>query len=103
MPQKMITTLVSSGFEDYELLDSGDGKRLERFGKYILIRPDPQAIWKKSLPESEWKKAEAEFIKSSSDKGSWKGNVPKSWAIKYDGLVVECRLSPFKHTGQWDG
>lgn len=93
--------LTTKGWTDYELIDSGDGKRLERFGQYKLIRPDPQCIWKKSLPESEWSNYDAEFRKGSSDKGEWvnKTNMPNNWQIKYQDLTLECRLTPFKHTG----
>jgi len=78
----------------YRLLDSGDGERLEQFGKYVLCRPDPQIIWKKSLADEEWEKANAVFD------GDWKiKDMPNAWDIEVMGLTVELRLTPFKHTG----
>lgn len=86
---------------DYELLDSGNGRRLERFGKYILNRPDPEVLWQKNLPDSEWEKADAEFVRSYEDKGKWvtKGDFPEKWIITHNDLKVILKLSPFKHTG----
>ena len=96
---------------DYELIDSGNGRRLERFGKYILNRPDPEILWQKILPESEWQKADAEFIRTEKDKGKWvtKGSFPESWIIEHNDLKLILKLTPFKHTGlfpeqefEWD-
>lgn len=80
---------------DYELLDSGEGRRLERFGKYLLDRPDPEVLWKKSLPEADWQKADAIY------KGAWvnKNHVPEKWTIDADTLKFWLKLTPFKHTG----
>ncbi len=100
--------LTPPQFPDYELLDSGDGKRLERFGKYILVRPDPQIIWKPKLPLSEWQKADAIYSTSSPNspknpnlRGLWKRvkNVPESWVMRYQDISFQVKLSPFKHTG----
>lgn len=93
--------LTTDGWEDYELVDSGEGRRLERFGKYLLDRPDPQVIWKKSLPETDWQKADAVFERTVEDKGNWihKVSIPDSWVIKYNNLKFVAKLSPFKHTG----
>ncbi len=86
--------LETSGWSDYELIDSGNGKRLERFGKYILSRPDPQAIWKPSAESNVWNGANATFT----DK--WENrDVPEKWIIKYQDLSLYLRLTPFKHTG----
>lgn len=74
--------LTPKHWQDYQLLDSGNGKRLERFGKYILVRPDPQCLWKPSFPQSEWEKADVVFetegrekaillSESSSRRGKW--------------------------------
>ena len=65
---KILTTKTS---KDYELLDSGEGEKLERFGQYILRRPDPQALWNKNLIEADWKKADAVFLRDG-EKGKWK-------------------------------
>lgn len=79
----------------YELLDSGTGRRLERFGKYILDRPDPEALWGKNLPESEWQRADATF------RDGWqiKTNFPDSWIIELNDLNLKLKLTPFKHVG----
>ena len=60
--------------DDYELLDSGLGEKLERFGKHILSRPDPQALWQKKLPKSQWDKAEGRFIRDTL-RGDWSQNI----------------------------
>jgi 23S rRNA (cytosine1962-C5)-methyltransferase len=98
-------------FDDFELLDTGAGQRLERWGKFVLARPDPQIIWPRHLGDAEWNKADAVF-ESHADKGQWHINtpVPKSWLIDYnDKIKLVAKLSPFKHTGifpeqaaQWD-
>src|SRR5690349_5511761 len=86
---------------DYELLDSGNGRRLEKFGKYILNRPDPEILWQKNLSDEEWKKADAEFVRSHEDKGKWttKEGFPESWTMEVGELTINLKLSPFKHTG----
>lgn len=91
--------LATSGWPDYELLDSGGNKKLERFGKFVLIRPETQAIWKPLHPEL-WKRANTEF-RFDGGKGSWRGKgMPDSWNIEWD-KAVRCtlRLTSFKHTG----
>jgi 23S rRNA (cytosine1962-C5)-methyltransferase len=97
METKILTTKAST---DYELLDSGDGEKLERYGKYVLRRPDPQALWKKLLPESDWKGADAYFY-SESDKKGWKKSVsmPNEWQISFDELKFNIKPTAFKHTG----
>jgi 23S rRNA (cytosine1962-C5)-methyltransferase len=104
--------LSTSGWDDYELIDSGSGYRLERFGPYILQRPDPQIIWKRKLSMEIWNKADAVFQRTSEDKGNWirKNNrLPDKWLIHYKNLSFWSKMSPFKHTGifpeqslQWD-
>lgn len=91
--------LATSGWPGYELLDSGDSKKLERFGPHILIRPETQAIWKPLHPEL-WKSARAEF-KFDKDKGSWRGrSMPEPWTISWrDDITFSLRLTSFKHTG----
>ncbi len=83
-------------FKDYELLDTGNGFRLERWGKYILQRPDPQIIWPRHLTDEEWEKADAKFINND-----WHTNkdFPKKWLVTWDDIELNARLSPFKHTG----
>ncbi|MDP3941234.1 MAG: class I SAM-dependent methyltransferase [bacterium] len=91
--------LTTKGWDGYELVDSGDGMRLERFGKYLLVRPDPEAIWKKQN-EEEWAKADAVFVEEGG-KPHWehRSEMPASWLVKYNALTFQARLSPFKHTG----
>jgi 23S rRNA (cytosine1962-C5)-methyltransferase len=99
--------LTPQNWKDYELIDSGNFEKLERFGQYILSRPEPQAIWDKSLPESEWQAADATFKreKSSPERGEWqlkKGMVEKWWIhYRHAGLNLElkCSLTSFKHVG----
>lgn len=99
-------------WQDYQLIDSGDGYRLERFGKFILSRPDPQIIWNKKLPDIDWQKADAVFQKTTEDKGQWikiNKNLPGKWLMGFKNLSFWAKLTPFKHTGvfpeqcaQWD-
>lgn len=99
------------GWEDYVLLDSGEGQRLERFGKYTIIRPDPQAIWRPLQEKSLWASADAIFERVTSTKGKWnlKRKMPEKWLVRYKNFSLWARLTPFKHTGifpeqatQWD-
>ena len=93
---------IADKWSDYELLDASDGERLERWGKYILIRPDPQIIWKKSAQHKAWKNANAIYKRSSAGGGGWsKNTLPQSWNIKYESLGLTFTLKPmgFKHTG----
>ncbi len=88
-------------FLDYELIDTGDGKRLERWGNYMLIRPDPQVIWNPTYPEKVWDGASAEFI-GSGERGRWnkRKTIPQSWQLYWRADVkLLAKLTPFKHTG----
>ena len=92
----------SDNWKDYELLDASDGERLERWGKYILVRPDPQIIWKDTERHAMWTRADGVYRRSSSGGGGWvKQKTPESWDISYDHLGLKFRLKPmgFKHTG----
>ena len=92
---------VANNWKDYEILDMANGEKLERWGNVVLIRPDPQIIWKnKSFPEK-WNKANARYNRSSSGGGAWKYNskVPGNWQIKYKDLVFNIKPMGFKHTG----
>lgn len=88
-------------WKDYELLDTSDGNRLERWGDIILLRPDPQVIWKtpKLLPE--WNNYSAVYHRSSKGGGAWetKKHVPESWKISYKNLNFNIKMMNFKHTG----
>jgi 23S rRNA (cytosine1962-C5)-methyltransferase len=99
-----------AGWEDYELLDSGAYEKLERFGDYILARPEPQACWNKALREDEWEhQAHAKFIKATdkenSDKGRWVflKKMPEQWIVNYAYGEMKLRfrlgLTSFKHVG----
>ena len=91
---------VSQDWKDYELLDTSDGQRLERWGRYILIRPDPQVIWKNAREHRLWTKADADYRRSSSGGGAWSENkLPESWTIGYKDLTFRIKPMGFKHTG----
>ncbi len=88
-------------WKDYTLLDASDGERLERWGDIILIRPDPQVIWKTEKKNPLWKNAHARYIRSSSGGGAWDvyKKIPDSWQIKYRDLTFAIKPMGFKHTG----
>ena len=91
---------VADKWTDYELLDCSDGEKLERWGDYILIRPDPQVIWKTPREHPGWFSPDAVYERSQTGGGRWKkGNVPKSWQINYNELAFHASLMNFKHTG----
>jgi 23S rRNA (cytosine1962-C5)-methyltransferase len=106
--------LHPSSWTEYELIDAGNFEKLERFGKYILIRPEPQAIWQKSLSDNEWKKmAHAKFVREQKDnfrfsddvKGGWSksSSMPDSWNIQYKHdtyyITLRLALTSFGHVG----
>lgn len=103
-PEKLpiLKLLSSSDWKDYQLLDSGNGETLERVGPYVLIRPEPQAIWPKSLPTADWESADAVMVSTSGEHGGyWTFNKPieEAWVIGYKGLMSEIRLSTSRHIG----
>ena len=87
-------------WEDYEVLDTGDGEKLERWGSVILRRPDPQTIWPKQRPDL-WQKAQAVYHRSERGGGSWefRTRLPESWEIRHGELRFRVRPTGFKHTG----
>lgn len=98
--------LTPAHWNDYELLDSGNFEKLERFGKYITIRPEPQAIWKPALEAKDWmKQAHVKFIQKSSAAGEWKKlkDMPDQWKIQYPmgdkSITLRLGLTNFKHVG----
>lgn len=95
-------------FADYELIDTGDFEKLERFGPYVTRRPEPQAIWRRSLPEEEWRRmADASFLRDarSEERGQWslRPQMPERWSVGYDYREMRLRmrlgLTSFKHVG----
>lgn len=96
-----MTTLIAPEWSEYELLDTGDGRRLERFGKYVLDRPDPQILWKRKQTMTLWEKADARFQKGERGKEQWvrKTSLPESWNMSYKSIQSSVKLTPFKHTG----
>ncbi len=92
----------TTNWNEYELLDTSDGERLERWGKYILVRPDPQVIWKNMKKHPAWKKNDAIYSRSKSGGGKWSENkLPEQWNIRFEKLDLTFVLKPmgFKHTG----
>ena len=93
----------------YELLDSGDGRKLERFGRYVLARPCSQALWRPSLPESEWLRADASFDREDGNRWHGRANLPKEWTVEVAGIKFKLGGTDFGHLGifpeqraQWD-
>jgi 23S rRNA (cytosine1962-C5)-methyltransferase len=94
-------TLIAKPAKDFELLDSGEGEKLERYGNVILARPDPQALWEKGLSAEEWKKAQGQYVRGSRE-GEWVthgSGLPKDWKVEFGGLSFLIRPTSFKHTG----
>lgn len=85
--------------DEYRLLDSGDGRKLERFGRYVLARPCSQAMWRKSLPESEWSKADASFDREDGNNWHGRANLPKEWTIETAGIKFRLGGTDFGHLG----
>ncbi len=92
---------TASDWKDYELIDTSEGERLERWGKVILIRPDPQVIWNTPKKHPLWNKANARYHRSSSGGGKWEvmHKTPSQWSIKYKELTFNIKPMGFKHTG----
>ena len=93
---------TADNWKDYELIDTADGKRLERWGAYILVRPDPQIIWRGTKQDRRWQKADASYIRSKKGGGGWTENsLPESWTVSYEPLGLRFMIKPmgFKHTG----
>jgi 23S rRNA (cytosine1962-C5)-methyltransferase len=91
---------VSDKWRDYELIDCSDGEKLERWGSQILIRPDPQTIWKTPRENPGWKKPSARYLRNESGGGHWeKNSLPESWQVRYGELIFNVKPMNFKHTG----
>lgn len=93
-------TLVTRASDEYELLDSGEEAKLERYGPIVLARPDPQALWEKRLSTQAWQRADAQYSRVGGE-GEWKtrSGFPEQWPIEFGGLRMYIRATSFKHTG----
>jgi 23S rRNA (cytosine1962-C5)-methyltransferase len=92
--------ILSPTWEEYELIDSGEQEKYERFGPYTFVRPETKALWKKAHPEL-WEKADATFIQGESREGRWKmrTQLKESWQIRWNDLTFKIRPTSFKHMG----
>ena len=91
---------IADNWKDYTILDTSCGEKLELWGKYSLIRPDPQVIWKSEKKNPLWKRADASYSRSHSGGGAWNENkLPESWTISYRDLTFRIKPMGFKHTG----
>ena len=102
-PAPALQLITTPGPADYALLDSGRGRKLERFGAIVVDRPEAQAIWQPRLPPAEWARAHAVFSASGEDdeKGKWRVDkpVPESWPVRIDGVTMLSRLAGLWHLG----
>ena len=91
---------ISDKWKDYRLLDCGRGEKLERWGDYTLVRPDPQAIWNTPRTDPAWRHPSARYARSSSGGGQWEKNaLPPRWEVRYRELTFQIKPMNFKHTG----
>ncbi len=91
---------LSNRWKDYEVLDTSGGEKLERWGSYLLIRPDPQVIWDTKKEHPGWKKPAAHYHRSSKGGGEWEFfDLPEEWTIRYGSLTFHLKPFSFKHTG----
>ena len=92
---------IANDWQDYECVDTGDGEKLERWGRVTLRRPDPQVIWPARGENRLWETADARYFRSSSGGGRWQFNrpLPERWTIRYRDLKFHVRPTNFKHTG----
>ena len=91
---------ISDSWQDFEVLDCSRGEKLERWGKYTLVRPDPQAIWDTPRTDPRWRTADGRYSRSHTGGGSWdKRTLPQSWDIHYRELTFRVKPMNFKHTG----
>ncbi len=92
--------IIASDWKDYEVLDASDGEKLERWGNYLLIRPDPQVIWHTDKKHPGWKKPNAHYHRSSKGGGEWEFfDLPEEWSIIYKEMTFNLKPFAFKHTG----
>ena len=91
---------IADGWKDYEVIDTSCGEKLERWGDYTLVRPDPQVIWNTERKAAGWRKHNGHYYRSSKGGGSWKFfNLPDVWQIGYNNFKFNLQPFKFKHTG----
>lgn len=91
---------LADQWKDYEVLDTSEGEKLERWGKYLLVRPDPQVIWNTPKEDSCWRKYDARYNRSSTGGGKWSNlRLPERWQVRYKELTFNVKPMNFKHTG----
>ena len=92
---------LAKNWNDYEILDCSEGEKLERWGDKILVRPDPQSVWKTSKDIPQWRRADARYNRSKSGGGSWQcyRRLPDMWTVSYKNLTFGIKPMGFKHTG----
>lgn len=92
---------LADGWKDYEILDCSDGEKLERWENKILVRPDPQIVWKSEKTDKKWQSADARYNRSKTGGGSWQcyKKLPDSWTVSYKNLTFGIKPMGFKHTG----
>lgn len=91
---------TAQNWKDYEVVDTSNGEKLERWGNYILLRPDPQVIWNTPPKAKEWKKLNGHYHRSSKGGGEWEFfDLPTEWSIRYHDLTFRLKPFSFKHTG----
>ena len=85
---------IADGWKDYEVIDCSGGEKLERWGKYILVRPDPQVIWDTDKKAPQWRKMNGHYHRSSKGGGEWEFfSLPEQWSINYKGLTFQLKPS----------
>ena len=91
---------IADGWNDYEVIDCSEGEKLERWGDYLLVRPDPQVIWNTPKTHRGWKKMNGHYHRSSKGGGEWEFfDLPEQWSIHYKELTFNLKPFSFKHTG----
>lgn len=105
LPEERVPVILEvEGSDDYALLDSGGGRKLEQYGPYRIVRPEGQAIWKPALDDREWAKADALFTGDTDEEGIGRWHFPRTplgetWPMRHDGIDYLCRLTSFRHVG----
>ena len=91
---------IADQWKDFEVLDCSDGEKLERWGKYTLLRPDPQVIWSTPRDETLWRSYDARYARSNTGGGAWNAKkLPERWEIHYKEMTFQVGPMNFKHTG----